>query len=124
VLAAGTVLAVDRYRPSARMRRYLAARDQHCRFPGCRAPLARCDLDHTVDAALGGATATDNLAHLCRGHHTLKHHGGWRVRQNDDGALEWRSPTGRGYRERPPGRVVFAGAPGHDSAPQPAALPF
>jgi hypothetical protein len=46
------------------------------------------------------------------------------VRQNDDGALEWRSPTGRGYRERPPGRVVFAGAPGHDSAPQPAALPF
>lgn len=103
----GTLLAVDRYRPSAAMRRRLSARDQHCRFPGCRAPLARCDLDHTVDAALGGTTATDNLAHLCRGHHTLKHHGGWRVWQQEDGALDWRSPTGRRYRERPPGRVLF-----------------
>ena len=74
------------------------------------APLARCDLDHTVDAALGGSTATNNLAALCRGHHTLKHHGGWRVRQKADGGLDWQSPTGRQYRERPPSAVRFAAA--------------
>ncbi|WP_053353191.1 HNH endonuclease signature motif containing protein [Leucobacter musarum] len=102
------VLSVDRYRPSASMRRRLGARDQHCRFPGCRVPVARCDLDHTVDAALGGATATDNLAHLCRGHHVLKHHSDWRVRQGGDGVLHWTSPAGRAYADRPPGRVRFA----------------
>jgi hypothetical protein len=30
----GCVLAVDRYTPSAVMKRFLRARDQHCRFPG------------------------------------------------------------------------------------------
>ncbi|WP_053386373.1 HNH endonuclease signature motif containing protein [Leucobacter japonicus] len=106
--ATGSVLAVDRYRPSEEMRRRLGARDQHCRFPGCRVPLARCDLDHTIDAALGGATATDNLAHLCRGHHTLKHHTGWIVEQRYDGDLLWTSPTGRKIPDRPPSRVRFA----------------
>lgn len=101
------VMSVDRYRPSEQMRRFLRARDQHCRFPGCRVALARCDIDHTVDAALGGVTATDNLAHLCRGHHTVKHHGGWRVRQERGGVLEWTSPSGRAYRDPPPSRVRF-----------------
>lgn len=104
----GEVLSVDRYRPSPQMRRLLGARDQHCRFPGCRVPIARCDIDHTVDAARGGPTATTNLAHLCRGHHTLKHHTGWRVRQRGGGELEWQSPTGRTHIDRPPGsRVMF-----------------
>lgn len=97
----GSVIRVERYRPSKEMRRYLATRDEHCRFPGCRVPAARCDIDHTVDAALGGPTATDNLAHLCRGHHTLKHHGGWRVDQGQGGVLTWTSPTGRQYEDRP-----------------------
>ncbi|MEJ6490820.1 HNH endonuclease signature motif containing protein, partial [Leucobacter sp. USCH14] len=106
----GSVLSVDRYRPSEQMRRLLAARDQHCRFPGCRVPVSRCDLDHTIDAALGGATSTQNLAHLCRGHHVLKHHSGWRVRQSGDGDLCWTSPTGARIRDRPPSRVRFARA--------------
>ena len=104
----GEVLAVDRYRPSEAMRRLLAARDKHCRFPGCRVPTNRCDIDHTIDAALGGSTATDNLAHLCRGHHTLKHHGGWRVRQRVQGMLEWSSPGGRRYLDRPADPLLVA----------------
>ncbi len=103
----GAVLAVDRYRPSASIVRFLAARDEHCRFPGCRRAAHRCDIDHTVDAALGGATAEDNLAHFCRRHHTLKHETAWNVRQLGGGVLEWTSPTGRRYDDRPPSTVRF-----------------
>ncbi|XPP25686.1 MAG: DUF222 domain-containing protein [Leucobacter sp.] len=117
----GTVLSVERYRPSEQMRRFLGARDQHCRFPGCRIPAVRCDIDHTVDAALGGSTSTENLSHLCRGHHTLKHHTGWSVKQRGAGDLDWTSPTGRRYRERAPGRVRFAAA---DANGPPGADPF
>ncbi|MBO1902737.1 DUF222 domain-containing protein [Leucobacter weissii] len=97
------VLSVDRYRPSEQIRRRLGIRDRRCRFPGCRVPVQRCDLDHTVDAAHGGPTSTFNLAHLCRGHHTLKHHSDWAVTQETGGVLRWRSPTGREYLDRPPG---------------------
>lgn len=117
----GEVLAVDRYRPSARMKRFLRVRDQRCRFPGCRRPATRCDIDHTIDAAQGGPTATTNLAHLCRGHHTLKHHTGWQVIQQRGGVMEWRSPTGRVHRDRPPGtRVRFEPAPTPVPIPEPA----
>ena len=52
----GAVLAVDRYRPSPALDRFLRARDERCRFPGCRHPVWRCDLDHTIDHAHGGPT--------------------------------------------------------------------
>lgn len=107
--ATGSVLAVDRYRPSEEMRRLLGARDQHCRFPGCRIPANRCDIDHTIDAHYGGPTATDNLANLCRGHHTLKHNSKWRVTQRAGGVLEWTSPTGREYTDRPPSTYRLPG---------------
>lgn len=99
----GMVLGVDRYRPSAEMRRYLRARDRRCRFPGCRLVARLCDDDHTVDHARGGATSLTNLADFCRRHHVTKHHTPWRVRQLGRGILEWTSPTGRTYVDRPPG---------------------
>lgn len=98
----GAVLSVDRYRPSAEMRRLLGARDLTCRFPGCRVPVHRCDFDHTVDAAHGGPTSTENLAALCRGHHTLKHRTDWTVQQLGGGVLRWISPTGRVRVTHPP----------------------
>ncbi|MEN2740941.1 DUF222 domain-containing protein [Microbacterium sp. X-17] len=103
----GVVLAVDRYRPSEDLKRSLRARDRHCRFPGCRIPARRCDLDHTHDHAHGGATALCNLACFCKRHHTLKHATDWTVRRLGDGTLEWTSPTGRSYRDDPPAPVVF-----------------
>lgn len=106
----GVVLAVDRYRPSTPLRRYLRVRDERCRFPGCRQPAPRCDIDHTVDAACGGATEPANLAHLCRRHHSLKHASPWRVRQLAGGVLEWTSPTGRICTDRPEPAVRFAPA--------------
>ena len=103
----GCVLAVDRYTPSADMKRFLRARDQHCRFPGCRQPAHRCDRDHTLDYALGGETCTCNLACLCKRHHTLKGETGWTVRQLGGGVLEWASPGGHVYIDKPPPAVHF-----------------
>ncbi|MDN3496465.1 DUF222 domain-containing protein [Planococcus sp. APC 4015] len=107
----GAVVAVDRYRPSEEMRRHLRVRDQHCRFPGCRMPTRRCDADHTIDFALGGETTIDNLANLCRRHHTLKHQTAWTVRQRLGGILEWTSPSGAVYNDRPVSSVAFAPDP-------------
>ena len=98
----GAVLAVDRYTVTAAMQRYLRARDQRCRFPGCRTPAIRCDLDHTHDYACGGKTEDGNLAHLCKRHHPLKHVTPWRVMQQPGGVLVWTSPLGHTYTDRPP----------------------
>ena len=103
----GCVLAVDRYTPSADMKRFLRARDQHCRFPGCRQPAHRCDRDHTLDYALGGATDVCNLACLCKRHHTLKGETAWIVRQLGGGILEWTSPGGHVYIDKPPPAIHF-----------------
>ncbi|MFV0433787.1 MAG: DUF222 domain-containing protein [Leucobacter sp.] len=117
----GAVLSVDRYRPSEKMRRFIAARDQRCRFPGCRTAAHRCDIDHTVDAALGGPTSTDNLGALCRGHHTLKHHSGWSTSQHPDGSYEWTSPTGRIHVDTPEIHTFAAHRHPSRTAPKPTA---
>ncbi|KIP53870.1 HNH endonuclease signature motif containing protein [Leucobacter komagatae] len=101
----GEVIRTDSYRPAKPQERFLVARDGHCRFPGCVAPTHRSEIDHTFDAALGGPTATDNLAHLCRRHHTLKGSSDWTVEQRAGGVLDWTSPTGRTYIDRPPDRL-------------------
>ena len=103
----GQVLTTDRYRPGKDLKRVLQVRDQHCRFPGCRMAVRICDLDHTVDFAFGGQTSEDNLAHLCRRHHTLKHESAWTVVQRQGGVLEWTSPSGRVYPDIPTSRVMF-----------------
>jgi hypothetical protein len=90
-----------RYRIPASVARLVRARDQHCRFPGCHVPAARCDLDHTVPFPDGLTTAA-NLHCLCRRHHRLKHESGWNVRELGANHLEWTSPAGRTYVTKPP----------------------
>lgn len=111
----GAMLSVDRYRPSEHLRRHLRTRDQRCRFPGCGLAARRCDIDHNHAASSGGKTRDDNLADFCRRHHMLKHHSPWHVVQRPGGVLEWTSPTGRHYVDRPPAqntvRFVDAAAP-------------
>ncbi len=109
----GGVLSVDRYRPPEALRRHLRSRDERCRFPGCGMPARESDLDHTRDAAFGGETSEENLAALCRRHHVLKHQTPWHVVQLGDGLLEWTSPTGRTYVDRPPppNTVTFTAPP-------------
>lgn len=102
-------LRLDTYRPSKRLRRLIGARDQHCRWPGCRRSAQRCDIDHTIAWEEGGQTCAGNLAALCRRHHTLKHASPWHVEQLGGGTLEFRSPTGRRYRNNAP-TVTLAAA--------------
>ncbi len=74
IRATGTV----GYHPTAAIARAVRAREPHCRFPGCRQPAHRCDLDHTVPYPRG-ATSVPNLGPLCRRHHVLKTHTGWDI---------------------------------------------
>lgn len=101
----GMVLSLsrDRYRPPAGLRRAVRWRSERCMAPGCGIPATRCHIDHTIDWNLGGHTSLLNLAPLCEGHHTLKHHGGWTITHipGTGGALLWTSPTGRRYRVNP-----------------------
>ncbi|EZP27592.1 HNH endonuclease signature motif containing protein [Microbacterium oleivorans] len=117
----GVTVSTDSYRVPSGMRRFLQARDQHCRFPGCRVAAIRCEVDHTQDHALGGATKLSNLAHLCQRHHSMKQFTAWRVRQLKGGVLEWTSPLGRTYREdAPTPAVAFTpAAPPTTSEPAP-----
>jgi hypothetical protein len=112
----GAILAVDHYRPNADLRRLLHARDARCRFLTCGLPPRTQDLDHTLDAAHGGPTAEGNLGGLCRRHHVLKHHTAWTVKQLGAGVLEWTSPTGSSYIDKPPPPVTFTS---HEPDPPP-----
>ncbi|WP_434810507.1 DUF222 domain-containing protein [Microbacterium sp. bgisy189] len=98
----GAVLHCDTYHRTAAIDRHLRARDRHCRFPGCRQPAVRCEQDHTIDHAHDGPTEVCNLEHLCQRHHSMKQFTAWKVRQHGGGILEWTSPLGRVYIDRPP----------------------
>ncbi|GGH50132.1 HNH endonuclease signature motif containing protein [Microbacterium album] len=116
----GCLRTVDAYTPTAEQKRFLTARDEHCRFPGCIQPARRCDFDHTTAYADGGATAVTNLAALCRAHHMLKHHSPWRVTHRAGGVLEWTTPTGRTVATAPAPVVRFMPDPGTEGqAPRP-----
>ncbi|MFH8250470.1 HNH endonuclease signature motif containing protein [Microbacterium sp. B2969] len=103
----GSVIEVDTYERPASLDRFLRGRDQRCRFPGCRLPAVRCEVDHSHDAALGGRTARCNLGHLCQRHHSMKQFTPWQVRQLEGGVMEWTSPLGLVYIDRPPIPVSF-----------------
>jgi hypothetical protein len=70
-----------------RLRRAIVLRDEHCRFPGCRAPAAWCDAHHLRDWILGGETNLENCALLCRRHHVAVHEGGWKLARGPDGRI-------------------------------------
>ena len=78
-----------------------------CMAPGCGMPASRCQTDHNVAWQDGGHTCLENNCPLCQGHHTVRHHGNWKIRQipGSGGAIEWTSPTGRRYIVQPERKV-------------------
>jgi hypothetical protein len=95
------IVATSGYRPAPRLRDYVVARDLTCRFPFCRQPAWRGDLDHTVPYDQGGKTCTCNLGGLCRHHHRLKQHLGWQLSQIEPGIFRWTTSSGRSYLATP-----------------------
>jgi hypothetical protein len=103
----GVVVSVGRtrYRPPPELAKLVKWRAERCMAPGCGVPASRCQIDHSIEWARGGETSITNTAPLCQGHHTIRHHGGWIIRQLGDGSLEWTSPTGRRYTVEPERRM-------------------
>ena len=82
------------YQPPQPLVDFIVARDRRCRFPGCRQPARVCDIDHAIPWEEGGKTSRENLGLLCRRHHRMKTHGGWKLTSFEDGSCEWISPEG------------------------------
>ncbi|RPF21725.1 HNH endonuclease [Myceligenerans xiligouense] len=98
------------YQPPARLRKAVQTRDGTCAHTGCDRPAARCDLDHIEPfdhdhpdrAGEPGQTRAANLHALCRKHHNVKTHAGWRVtRDPATGTETWASPAGHTQTYRP-----------------------
>ena len=85
------------YEPPQALVDFLIARDRTCRFPGCRRSALLSDLDHAQSWESGGVTSLQNLGALCRRHHQLKTHGGWKIESEADGSCTWTSPLGKKY---------------------------
>jgi hypothetical protein len=85
---------VDSYEIPDRIRRQVTLRDHHCGFPYCTKPSARCDLDHVVPYAQGGATSSANLAPASRGHHRMKTAGRAHYRVLHPGTYYWTLASG------------------------------
>lgn len=87
----------ESYDPPQALKDFLIARDRICRFPGCRRSAQFADLDHAQPFDSGGTTSPDNLGALCRRHHKMKTHHGWKIDSYDDGSCMWTSPAGKTF---------------------------
>jgi hypothetical protein len=95
---------VEQYEVDDRISEPVALRDLTCVFPWCTRPARKlrpdehsADCDHSKPYAQGGATCTSQIAPLCRRHHRLKTHGGWRYYILEPGSYVWTSPHGYQY---------------------------
>ena len=86
-------VSVDAYEVPPELRRRVVLAQPTCAFPWCPRQSRRSDADHVVPWP-SGATATDNLAPLCRHHHQHKTHGRWRYRRLGPTSYLWVSPHG------------------------------
>jgi hypothetical protein len=116
------------YQPSAVLREQVVLRNRVCVFPYCTRASRAADLDHIAPYApdapggCGGATASENLAPLCRLHHRVKTHGGWSYAQFAPGEFLWRGPHGHGFVVDPTGTIALDD-PARPAADDPAREP-
>ncbi|WP_392507359.1 HNH endonuclease signature motif containing protein [Naumannella halotolerans] len=111
--------STDCYAPTDRIREHVRATHPTCVFPFCDVPTERADLDHIVPFDAGGATTTDNLAPLCRRHHRLKTHHGWRYRRLGQRLFGWSSPEVESYLRDGPRTLPFPTGPARRLGPEP-----
>ncbi len=89
------------YRPPKDLADHVIARDRTCRYPHCNRQARLCDLEHQIPWEDGGETNEANLNAICSRHHHAKHEAGWQPDRQPDGTIQWTSPTGHRYREKP-----------------------
>lgn len=119
---------VTSYEVPDRLTEQTALRDHTCVFPWCTRPARRCapdpghscDQDHVVPHSRGGPTCSCNIAPLCRRHHRLKTHGGWRYTVLDPGTYLWSSPHGYSYLRDHGGTEDITDLPAQPPAPHEA----
>ncbi len=69
--------------------------------PHSAVPAAGCDMDHNLPHDSGGATDPDNNSPLDRRWHRAKTHAGWTYLKNNEGTVDWTSPSGLTERVHP-----------------------
>ena len=94
-----------RYAPDEHLLGLIRARDVTCRYPGCLRPAVWCEFEHCRPYDAGGATSAANGCLMCRVHHNLKTHSGFRYARPDPetGETVWTTPLGFRYRQAPAG---------------------
>jgi hypothetical protein len=110
--------------------RALVHRDGGCRYPGCDAPPAWCDVAHATARRDDGPVALHNTLLLCRRHHRYLDLGAWRITvdrlearfTHPDGrtiaaAPARGRPPDRGSGPEPPGATEGTGASGPSDVP-------
>jgi hypothetical protein len=100
------------------IRRAVQLRARHCEWPGCRKPLAWCDIHHLRHQADGGPTSVTQCVALCQYHHDVCiHRQGWRLVLHPDGTTTAFGPQGQVLHSHgPPGGRPPGGRP-PDSGP-------
>jgi hypothetical protein len=93
------------------MRRYLQIRDETCQGIGCTQRATLSEIDHTQAWNTGGQTHVDNLVHLCKACHRLKHQSSFSTSQGPNGVLTWTTPGGKKYTSRPVSETVQVAPP-------------
>ena len=87
--------------------RAVAARDRHCRWPGCDRTPDWCEAHHLIHWTRGGPTELNNLALFCVRHHHRVHDPWWHAKLDpDDATLTITMPGGRQLVSRPPPLVA------------------
>lgn len=105
------------YRPSPKLRAFLAARHRRCAFKGCSRRARSCEIDH-CEPWPAGDTAPWNTIPLCSRHHHLKHEAsGWTVRMYGDGSVEWTTPTGESIEVEPATYPIDSTVVGQNDSP-------
>ena len=90
-------VAVDAHEVPQAIADQVDERDLTCQFPWCGRPArpGTTDRDHIEpyvppdEGGPPGQTSAPRLARLCRYHHRVKTHGGWRYRRDPDDGLTW-----------------------------------
>jgi Domain of unknown function (DUF222) len=78
------------FRPAQRLA--LCAQYGGCAFPGCDAPISRCEIHHLDDWARGGKTVLANGLPLCPYNHRHHQRQGWQPKRSN-GRISWLPPA-------------------------------